>query len=162
LRTACVLRPTARARSTGRRAFGNLQSFSSSTALNFPHISKEIEASGGTLGVIDHIGSYRQFGDSAVTSIDFSLDIQERELQSLVVNSAGKFANLSQQLVLMHLLDIVEQHNQTENPHFYINGVREIFHHFLPDLDLLSFLMSQNFICIPLSSAESSSTCIAF
>ena len=109
----------------------------------------ESYTSGGTLGVIDHIGSYRQFADSAVTSIDFSLEIQERELQSLVVNAAGKFANLSQQLVLMHLLDIVEQHNQTENPHFYINGVREIFHHFLPDTELLDIDIPTDFSHAP-------------
>jgi len=109
----------------------------------------ESYTSGGTLGVIDHIGSYRQFADSAVTSIDFSLDIQERELQSLVVNSAGKFASLAQQLVMMHLLDIVERDQHVENPHYYINGVREIFYHFLPDSELLAIDIPTDFSRAP-------------
>lgn len=89
--------------------------------------------SGGQLGVIDHIGPDRRFAGGQVMNINLSPENEETELQRLVLNSDEKFTTLTQDLVMMHLLDMQEREDGVENPRDYIDGVREIFRHFLPD-----------------------------
>lgn len=97
--------------------------------------------SGGMLGVIDHIGPDRRFAGGQVMSINLTPDNEETELQRLVLNSEEKFATLTQDLVMMHLRDMQERQDGMENPHNYIDGVREIFRHFLPDQEFVGVHM---------------------
>jgi len=92
---------------------------------------------GGELGVMDHIGPDRRFGASQVASINLSIEHAESDLEGLVLNSSAKFTNLTQDLVMMRLLDMQEREQNEPNPHHYIDRVREIFRHFLPDKELL-------------------------
>lgn len=97
--------------------------------------------SGGLLGVIDHIGPDRRFAGGQVMNINLSPENEETELQRLVLNSDEKFTTLTQDLVMMHLLDMQEREDGVENPRNYIDGVREIFRHFLPDQEFVGVRM---------------------
>ena len=88
---------------------------------------------GGELGVIDHIGPDRRFAVEQVTSISFSEQEEEDELQRLVLNTTDKFASLTQDLVRMRFIDMQEQTKGVASPYEYIEGVRQIFRHFLPE-----------------------------
>lgn len=100
---------------------------------------------GGPLGLLDHIGPDRRFTPTQIGSINFSLDYQEAELQALVFNSEAKFANLAQDLIMMRLLDMQERERNHPNPHNYIEGVRDIFRHFLPDKEFLDVDIPEGF-----------------
>ena len=91
----------------------------------------------GTLGVLDHIGPDRRFNPTQVGSISFSNAHAENELQRLVLLSHDKFSGLAEDLVWMHVVDLQEQSKGTVPAHNYIEGVREIFRHFLPDKEFL-------------------------
>jgi predicted ATPase len=92
---------------------------------------------GGDIGMIDHIGPDRRFTPSQVTNISFSDQEEEQELQRLVLNTTDKFASLTQDLVRMRFIDMQEQSEGVEEPYRYIEGVRQIFQHFLPDQELV-------------------------
>jgi hypothetical protein len=100
---------------------------------------------GGPLGLLDHIGPDRRFTPTQIGGINFSLDYQEAELQALVFNSEAKFANLAQDLIMMRLLDMQERERNHPNPHNYIEGVRDIFRHFLPDKEFLDVDIPEGF-----------------
>lgn len=114
--------------------------YTSGPQIDYPYLKLllgERYHEGSGLGVVDHIGSDRRFAAAQVGSINLSPNYAERELQTLVVNSVDKFANLSTDLVHMHLLDMQERVYGQPEPHRYIEGVRDIFRHFLPDKELL-------------------------
>ena len=92
---------------------------------------------GGMLGMIDHIGPDRRFTASRVASISFSDEEEEVELKRLILNSADKFESLTQDLVRMSYIDMREQTKGVEDPHEYIEGVRQIFEHFLPEQEFV-------------------------
>jgi predicted ATPase len=92
---------------------------------------------GGVLGMIDHIGPDRRFTASQVTNISFSDQEEEQELQRLILNTTDKFASLTQDLVRMSFIDMQEQTKGVEEPHEYIEGVRQIFQHFLPEQEFV-------------------------
>lgn len=92
---------------------------------------------GGILGMIDHIGPDRRFTAPQVTNIVFSDQEEEEELQRLVLNTTDKFASLTQDLVRMNFIDMQEQVKGVEEPHAYIEGVRQIFQHFLPEQEFV-------------------------
>lgn len=105
--------------------------------------------SGGELGVIDHIGPDRRFAAAQVSSISFSTENEEQELQRLVFNSQDKFATLTQDLVMMRFLDMQERERGVEEPRNYIDGVRDIFRHFLPDQEFVDVRIPDNFSGLP-------------
>ena len=92
---------------------------------------------GGVLGMIDHIDPDRRFTASQVTNISFSDQEEEQELNTLVLNTTDKFASLTQDLVRMSFIDMQEQTKGEEEPHQYIDGVRQIFQHFLPEQEFV-------------------------
>jgi energy-coupling factor transporter ATP-binding protein EcfA2 len=85
------------------------------------------------LGLMDHIGPERYSEMKDVTSLQFSSEQSEREMQSLLLNTRDKFSGVKSDLVMMHLIDMNERQAGVENPHNYIAGIRSIFEHFLPD-----------------------------
>lgn len=89
------------------------------------------------LSVVDHIGPDRSFAQTQVGSINFSPDSTETELRGLVAQSKTKFQNLRQDLVMMHLVDLQAKDRGDANPVYYIDGVREIFSHFLPEYEFI-------------------------
>lgn len=97
------------------------------------------------LGVVDHIGADRRFASNQVASINFSDEYAETELQRLVANSVDKFQNLTQDLVMMRMLDMDERERQVDTPSNYIESVRDIFRHFLPDREFLGVDMPPAF-----------------
>lgn len=104
---------------------------------------------GGELGMIDHIGPDRRFSAAQVASINLSLENEETELQRLVFNSEDKFATLNQDLVMMHLRDMQERQDDAVDLRNYIDGVREIFRHFLPEQEFLGVRIPPNLSGIP-------------
>ena len=104
---------------------------------------------GSELGMIDHIGPDRRFSTTQVANINLSLDNEEVELQRLVFNSEDKFATLNEDLVMMHFQDLQEREDNKADLHNYIAGVREIFHHFLPQQSFLGVRFASGFSGAP-------------
>ena len=100
--------------------------------------------SGSLFGVIDHIGPDRRFAGGQVMSINLSPENEETELQRLILNSDEKFTTLTQDLVMMHLLDMQERDDSAVDPRNYIDGVRDIFRHFLPAQEFVGVRMLPN------------------
>lgn len=100
-------------------------------------------------GVIDYIPPDRKFSVNPVVSLSFGPGSVEADLQRLVVNASDKFGSLTQDLVMMRLIDSLEAEAGVSSPALYIDGIREIFHHFLPDKEFLDIEISRNFSELP-------------
>lgn len=94
-------------------------------------------STGGKLGVINHIGPDRRFTNTQAAGISFSIDYAESEMQKLVLNSNDKFGSLAQDILTMHMVDLQERDQGVQEPHYYIEGIRKIFRHFLPDKEFI-------------------------
>jgi hypothetical protein len=127
-----IIQPNAR---RGERETIRVEDAQDATYLRY--LLGERYRTGGDVGVMNHIGPDRRFQTTQVTSITFSEDFAENELQKLVVNSSDKFGSLAQDLVMMYFLDLQERDEAVPDPHKYMEGVERIFQHFLPDKEFV-------------------------
>ena len=137
----------------GQREYAQLVS-SGNGNLDAPYLQQLLGGyrSGGVLGMVDHIGPDRRFTASQVANISFSDQEEEQELQRLILNTMDKFASLTQDLVRMSFIDMQELAKNVEEPHKYIEGVRQIFQHFLPEQEFVD-VKALPPSCSPLFSA---------